>query len=287
MQLGLSSYSLSNEMKKGEMTIKDAIKWIADNGGQHIEVVDYGLDLIAQNHWPDEIKALTTELGIAVSNYAISANIADKSELEIKQEIDRIKLHIDIAHRMGAKLLRHDVAFRPIEQSTLKQYMSDLSLNVEVCQEIADYAAQYGIVTSIENHGYFIQGSDRVTTLIDKVNRSNFKLTLDIGNFMCSDENSVDAVRKTLPYASIIHLKDFYYRPSYHNPGEGWFPTANGNYLRGAILGHGDINLQEIIRMIKQSGYDGYFSVEFEGLEECKWASRVSMDNAFRIWNEN
>lgn len=287
MQLGLSSYSLSKEMKKGQMTIKDAIKWIADNGGQHVEIVDYGLDLVAQPHLPEEIKKTATELGLAVSNYAIGANIADKSDQEIKDEVDRIKLHIDIAHRMGAKLLRHDVSFRPIEQSSLQQYMNDLEQNVEVCQEIADYAAQYGIVTSIENHGYFIQGSERVTTLIDKVNRNNFKLTLDIGNFMCVDENSLDAVRRTLPYASIIHLKDFYYRPSHRNPGEGWFPTAKGNYLRGAILGHGDIALPEIMREIKQSGYNGYISIEFEGWEECQWASRISMSNALRMWNES
>lgn len=42
----------------------------------------------------------------------------------------------------------------------------------------------------------------------------------------------------------------------------------------------------EIIKVIKHSGFDGYISVEFEGMEECKKASKLSMDNVIRMWNE-
>lgn len=85
----------------------------------------------------------------------------------------------------------------------------------------------------------------------------------------------------------MVHIKDFYYRPA-SSPylGEGWFQTASGNYLRGAISGHGDINLYDIIHVIKQSGYDGYISIEFEGMEECKQATKISLNNVQNIWNE-
>jgi inosose dehydratase len=154
------------------------------------------------------------------------------------------------------------------------------------CAAIADYAAHYGITTSVENHGFYIQNSDRVQRLIHAVNRPNFKTTLDVGNFLCVDEDPVAAVKRNLPYASIVHLKDFNTRPSYRNPGEGWMQTLSGNYIRGAIVGQGDIDMWEIIRFIKNSGYDGYISIEFEGMEDCKTGARIGMDNALRIWNE-
>lgn len=57
---------------------------------------------------------------------------------------------------------------------------------------------------------------------------------------------------KNVPYAATVHFKDFYIRPYYENPGEGeWFRTVHNNYIRGAIVGHGDINIREIIKLVK------------------------------------
>jgi inosose dehydratase len=200
------------------------------------------------------------------------------------QEIERVKKHVDIANELGVKTMRHDVAFRPKEECTERQYEEDFEKLVNAVRLVADYAAQYGITTSIENHGFYIQSSDRVQRLINAVDRPNYKTTLDIGNFMCVDEDSVAAVKKNLPYASIVHLKDFYLRPGYKNPGEGWFQTLSGNYLRGAIVGQGDIDMPEVIRLVKASGYDGYISIEFEGMEDCRKGSRIGIENAKRLW---
>jgi sugar phosphate isomerase/epimerase len=85
----------------------------------------------------------------------------------------------------------------------------------------------------------------------------------------------------------LIHLKDFYFRPYDQPPGGGdWFRTAHGNYLRGAIVGHGDIDIRRIVKLVKASGYDGYITVEFEGMEDCKLGSKIGMDNLRRLWEE-
>lgn len=56
--------------------------------------------------------------------------------------------------------------------------------------------------------------------------------------------------------------------------------------MRGAIVGQGDIPIREVLQIIKNSGYDGYLSIEFEGMEECRLGTRLGLDNAKRIWNE-
>jgi sugar phosphate isomerase/epimerase len=131
-----------------------------------------------------------------------------------------------------------------------------------------------------------LQASDRVQALIHDVDRANFRTTMDIGNFMCADENSVVAVTKNISYASMVHIKDFYIRSSDQDPGEGWFPTAHGHHLRGAIIGNGDIDMRNVLRAVKQSGYDGFLSVEFEGIEECKQGTRIGLNNLRKLWNE-
>jgi inosose dehydratase len=287
MKVGLSTYSLQQALDRKELTVPDAIRWIADQGGEHVEIVPMGFSLIDNPELIDEIKAVAKEVGIDISNYAIGANFAVQEDAEaLEQEIQNVMRHVDVAAALGVKLMRHDVAFRPAPEGTVAQFEVDLPVLVKACQRIADYAAGFGITTSVENHGYYVQSSERIQRLLHETARSNFKTTLDVGNFLCVDEDPVSAVKNNIPYASIVHAKDFYWRPSYRNPGEGWFQTSHGNYLRGAIVGQGDIDMPEVFRVLKQSGYDGYISVEFEGMEDCKTASRIAMDNVRRLWEE-
>lgn len=289
MKLGVSTYSLLSAINSGEMTVLDVIQWIADNGGEHMEIVPYGFTLVDNPELADAVVEKAKEVGIELSNYSMPANFVQETEEEFEAEVERVKQHVDLCHRMGIKHMRHDVtAFTlPPEKITIEWFEKNLHLMVEGSRRIADYAAQFGITTTIENHGQCVQHSDRVQRVLLEVNRPNFKTTLDIGNFLCVDEDPIVGVKKNLPYASLIHFKDFYIRPYYENPGGGkWFTTANGNYLRGAIVGQGDINIRQIVKLIKDSGYDGYITLEFEGMEECREATKIGLENIRRFWEE-
>lgn len=287
MKIGLSSYSLFGAMNSGEMTILDAIEFVKEQGGEHIEIVpNLGFDLHENPELIDQIVAKAKEVDLEISNYLIGADFLTEDEDKFNAEIERVKKEVDIANQLGVKFMRHDVASRPIPECTIKNFEADLPRIVDACQQIADYAAQYGITTSLENHGFYVQASDRVQAVINHVDRPNFKTTLDIGNFMCADEESVAATKKNISFASVVHFKDFYYRPASENPGQGWMQTIAGNHIRGAIVGNGDINMKDVVKVVKDSGFDGYLSVEFEGMEECKQASKIGMDNLRRLWNE-
>ncbi|MCM3781364.1 sugar phosphate isomerase/epimerase [Neobacillus mesonae] len=289
MKLGLSTYSLLNALNAGEMTVLDIIDWIAENGGDHMELVPYGYTVVDNYELSDAIRMRALSAGIELSNYSMPANFVQETDEAFDEEIERVKKHVDVVHRMGIRHMRHDVtAFTlPKEKTTIAWFEENLPLMVRGSQMIADYAAQFGITTTIENHGFCVQASDRVQRVLQAVDRPNFKTTLDVGNFMCVDEDPIIGVMNNLPHASLIHFKDFYFRPFDEHPGEGkWFTTTNGNFLRGAIVGHGDIPIRKIVKLIKSSGYDGNITIEFEGMEECREASKIAMNNMRRLWNE-
>lgn len=286
MKTGLSSYSLSRAISAGEMDILTAIQWIAENGGQHVEIVPAGFTLTENDTLVKAIVAKAAAAGIAISSYTIGASFINKTDADHEQEIERVKKEVDIAAALGVKLMRHDAASRPIPETSLERFEADLPKVTAACRSVADYASQYGITTSVENHGYHFQGSERVQRLVLAVGRDNFRTTVDIGNFLCADEDPSVAVRNNIKYASMIHLKDFYRRAPEQNPGEGWFKSRAGYNLRGAIVGHGDINLPAILQVIKDSGYDGFLSIEFEGMEDCRLGSRIGMQNTLRFLNE-
>jgi len=284
MKIGISSYSLQQAIRSGEMDIFGVIDWIADNGGEHVEIVPIGFDLIEDASLAGKIAAKAAERGIDVSNYAIGAQFLQPSDEAYENEIARVMRHVDVAHKLGVTRMRHDVASRPFAEGTDEQFASDLPRLAEACRRIADYAAPFGITTSVENHGYYIQRSDRVRELVKAVDRPNFRTTIDVGNFLCADDSPVEAVRGNLPYASMVHVKDFYVRPAQRDYlGAGWFRSGGGNFLRGAIVGEGDIDMPEVIRAIKESGYDGYISIEFEGVEACRGAVISALANLRKL----
>lgn len=289
MKIGLSTYSLIKKMRQGEMDVLDVLQWVADNGGEQVELVPYEFTVVDNYELATQIKDKAAELQLELSAYSIPANFIHDSEEAFLEEIERLKKHVDVVHHMGIKIMRHDVTLFtvPKEYTTIHYFVEHFEEMVRGCQLIADYAKQFGITTTIENHGFNVQTSDRVQQLIHGVNRDNFKTTLDIGNFLCIDEPPLVGVKKNIPYAATVHFKDFYIRPYYENPGDGeWFRTVHDNYIRGAIVGHGDINIREIIKIVKSSGYDGFLTVEFEGMEDCAVGSKIGMNNLRRLWEE-
>ena len=119
---------------------------------------------------------------------------------------------------------------------------------------------------------------------MNAVGHPNFGTLIDMGNFYCADEDAGKAVGRLARYAFHAHAKDFHIKPgtAFH-PGEGWFMSRGGNFLRGAIIGHGDVPLLQALRALKRSGYDGVLSIEFEGMEDVLNALRIGVANLRRL----
>lgn len=288
MKLGISSYSLHGLIESGELDVFGAIRWIAGQGAAHVEIVPLAgmREHMKEERFVERIRQTAADSGLAISNYAVGGNFAGKDDAALDAEIARVKAQVDIAHALGAKLMRHDVAKRPAGECSIDRFEADLPAIVQASRDIADYAAGFGITTSLENHGNFVQSSDRVLRVLQSVGRPNFKTTVDVGNFMVADDDPHIAVAKLMPHASMVHVKDFYSRKRCSHPGEGWFSTVGGNYLRAAIAGCGSLDMHHILRTIKSSGYDGYISIEFEGMEPAQTGARIAFDNVRRIWEE-
>lgn len=282
-QIGLSTYSFHRALQDGVMKLFDVIDCVAQLGGEHVEIVPVGF-AIGGLEEAAAIRAHAEAHGLAVSNYAIGANFRQADQASFEREVERVKREVEIARALGAARMRHDAAWAPPAEATIRHFESVLPQLAEGCARVADFAAELGVTTSVENHGYLVQASDRVQKLLFTVDRPNFRTTLDVGNFLCADEDPVGAVRKNIPYASMVHLKDFYKRQPAPYLQEGFFPSTAGHLLRGAVLGYGDLDLPAIVRELKAAGYDGFLSVEFEGQEDEKWASRVGLHTARMLW---
>lgn len=299
MKLGLSAYAVNSEIQKGHMTLATAIDWIAKQGAECVELVPFAYSFVKDNGGINfdaikEAKRAAKDAGIALVNYSVLADLCHVDDTAFEAEIARVKKHVDIAAELGLPRMRHDISSfrRARDENGIVFFEQLFPRMVEAASCIAEHAKTRGVTTMLENHDFFVNGCDRCERLVRAVNRPNYRMLLDTGNIACVDEDPAVAAMKLAPLAEMIHLKDFYIRK--RDPGDAttfdcaghWFQSSAGRYLRGAILAQGDLDIWEILGTIKKSGYDGNIAIEFEGLEDCLYASRVSLDNARRIWNE-
>lgn len=294
MKIGLTSYSLYQDMRKGKKTLADAMRFAKENGAEHLELVPICFSFYDEETGRfddaliEEVRALSQELALPLSNYAVSANLMGEDRDARHAEVERIKRQIDVAHRLGIPMVRHDLASSgsPSGENSERAFEHFLPFAVESARALADYAGERGISTLLEDHGMFVNGSDRVLRVIDEVDRPNYGLLLDTGNFRCVDEDTLVAVKNCLAAAKMVHLKDFFVRKNETLHGldqvcSAWFPSASGEYrLRGSILGQGDLDVWNSLKLIRDAGYDGYVSIEFEGMEDCEKGCIIGMRTA-------
>jgi len=288
MKIGVSSYCYERLTKAGEMSMKDTISKAKEQGFDVIEMLDIwrqAPDCDAPEALAAELRKEAGRVGIELSAYTVAADFLRGSGGDTAKEVARIRTAVDLAAILGVPCMRHDASYGfPADYAGTKGFDSVLPRLRDACREITEYAAERGVKTMVENHGRFCQDSRRVEKLVVAVDHPNFGVLIDIGNFVCVDEDNAIAVGRLAPYAFHCHVKDFHLKPGTDVfPGTGWNVSRGGNYWRGSIIGHGNVPLPSCIRALKQSGYQGVLAIEFEGMEDPLTGITLGQENLRRL----
>lgn len=271
MKFSVSSYSYCRLINSGEKTLAECIQLAKDTGFDGIEFINFEpTDGMSMLEYAAFLRSECERVGIEPVAYTVGADFINGSDGDLEKEIERLKGEVDVANALGVKLMRHDSS-RGFDNADrgYKGFDDALPRIVEGIRAVTEYAKSFGIKTMTENHGFFCQESQRVEKIVNTVANDNFGLLVDMGNFMCADENPIEAVGRLAPYAFHVHAKDFH-KKSGNAPFfcDGFFKTRGGTYLRGAIIGHGDVPVYQCLATLISNGYDGYVTVEFEGIED-------------------
>ena len=286
MKVSVSSYSFMQYVWAGKMTQFESVAKAKELGFDAIEFVeiDGGEDYALQVENAKKIRAEADRLGIEINAYAVGACLCRGNAEAEAAEVERLKRQLDIAHILGAKVMRHDVCGWLEKKGVMRSFDSMLPTIVANARQVADYGATLGIMTCTGNHGHISQDSGRMGRLFNAMAHDNYGLLVDMGNFICVDENPITAVSRVAPYAIHVHIKDMLVRDE---PGEFIrSSTRGGRYFGGAVVGEGDIPVKQCLRILKQAGYDDYVSLEYEGMEDCMSAIARGLKNIRKYLSE-
>jgi len=260
MRIGSSSYSFKRFDYGRQEEIKTTLEEIiplANNYGLD------GLELLAvqfeseSNEYIAKLKRLAVENSIDIYALSVHNNFVNPDKEKRESEVEKVKGWILVASKIGAPTMRlfggrwgTVESFIELMAKNGKEpplpgysYEQGIDWDIECLKECVEFAKEYGILLAIENHWGLTYSVKGVLDIINGVNSDWLKVCLDCGNFR---ENTYEQIEELIPYTALVHAKTYW--------GGGIFYDfeINPDYVR-------------IVKMLKQAGYKGYLSIEFEG----------------------
>ena len=283
MKTCISTYSYSKAIKKGEMTQYDCIDYNKKLGVDGLEIVILDGDVPEDHTFASYVKLLcdhAREVGLEVPILTMASDLYLRPEADFEM----LKGYIDVAAENNIPLMRHDITFRFRGDEDVKSPYVITEKIAPIVRELAEYAESKGVKTCSENHGRVMQDSDRIEQFIAAVGHKNYGFLCDMSNFGGADEKSEVAVSRLIQHVCFVHGKDCFIKSGMqYNPGRLWGRTRGGNYRRPTIFGHGDVPCFQILSALKEYGYDGWISLEYEGWEDNLMALEIGTENLKRM----
>ena len=155
-------------MKESNKSMNQVIDWIAD----HAE----GVEFVNFEREPDpqakrKVRALrkrAEDRGLGIAGYCCGADLLTADDAEQQRRVDVLKRHVELAAEWGAATMRHDVTGGfPDDWSGRRTINDAIRRVVPAIREVCDFAQSHGLKTSLENHGFYLQASQRVAKLIE------------------------------------------------------------------------------------------------------------------------
>ena len=275
MNVAVSMWSLVSYAQAGRIDTLGFVRYAAELGVQGVELLDV--------FWQDqerELSQVRTELqrvGIEVSAYAIGNDLVEPDTAERGRQVQSIRDGVDVARELGTSRLR---VFSGNEKPDVQTEDGHRWI-IDGLGEGAAYAAERGVTLVLENHGLFAGRADQVRRVIEEVGSPALRANLDTGNFLLVNQDPVAAVRELAPWAAYVHLKDFRKVRDGEQVQESYAGRDGSRYV-GTVIGAGEVDLRGVLGALRETGYDGWLSIEYEGTGDAKEELAESV-NATRL----
>lgn len=277
MKLSITIVSFGRYFGQGKIDIKGFINYCGNLG---IEGVDLGY------YWKneEEIKKVPRwlkENNLNLGCYIVSNDFALPNEKDRQKEVEKVKRSIDIAVKLRAGIVRvfGGNIKEGITYDTAKEWI------IDSLRQVASYAAERNVILALENHGQLCAKSSQIIDILNSVDSLSLRVNIDIANFLCVDEDPLEAITKLSPYMIYAHVKDVKEVNEKYKDRDVIISSGGKRYI-GSIAGEGIIDIGGVFKKIKEANYNGYLSLEYEAEEDSGIGVKRSIANIKKILKE-
>jgi sugar phosphate isomerase/epimerase len=245
--------------------VEKVIQYCIENGYKGLELKDDN-SFIPLNSTEEERKKVAEAFArekIIFTDIATGVNIRGISEEEAANALEAIKLRIDFAADLNAKGVRVMFGNFCRRYDTPREELNHERI-VDFTKKACDYAKAYGKEIWIETHNEFGTGR-ALRNLLDSVSRENCGVIWDIMHPLEDGETPKETLKYLGAACKHIHVKDGI-------P----FEDKNEHDWKYTSLGKGVVPIKDIVNLLLQNGFKGFFSLEWE----TKWRTELQVPGA-------
>ena len=253
MKLSLAAYSFRSYLtdfrrggsaKPGAMTLESFVELCAQYPLDGVELTSYYVPEPLPDGYLRQLRRRAFLLGLTVSGTAIGNTFTHPPGAKRDEQMAYTKRWIDRAAELGAPTIR--IFAGDVQKGTTEAQARQWC--VEAIGEACAYAGTRGVILALENHGGIVATADQLLSIVKEVNSDWFGVNWDSGNFESADAYAELAA--IAPYAVTSQIK------------------ANIGSPKGPVAA----DWSRVIGILRDAGYRGWVSLEYEEEEDAKTA---------------
>jgi sugar phosphate isomerase/epimerase len=238
--LGCPSWSLAKVLEEGERLGYAAVELRGIEGDMNLTERPElkGAALL-------ETKRRFADRGLVISDLGASSRMHEADATVRAAQLDEGRRFIDLAHELGVPYVRvfgDKLVAGEAREKTIERV-------VEGLRALGEHAKGSGASVLIESHGDFTRSAD-LEAILTAVNLPTVALLWDAHHTVVfGKEAPAETWRALSSFVRHTHLKDS--RPE-------------GDAVRYVLTGEGDVPVRDIVRVLVEGGYQGYYCFEWE-----------------------
>lgn len=265
--IGVSTYSFWGFRRDDFRSIEKCLELAADMGFDGVEILHRQME-DESNDALQRIKQRAFTLGLDLMGFSTHQGFVSPDPDTRQRNIDLTIAQIELAYRMGIPTMRINtgrwgttksfdelMANKGIEPA-LEGYTDEEGFKwvIDSIEKTIPKAEECGVTLGLENHWGLGRTAAGVARIVEAIDSPWLQVTLDTGNFL---ENPYPKLAQLAPRTVLLQTK------TYHGGGT-WYTL--------------DLDYARIAGIMRDAGFRGYVSLEFEGKEDPLTAIPKSLE---------
>ncbi len=245
LKLSLAAYSFRDSLAprtgKPTMDLFQFVELAADLALDGVELTSYYFPPDVDADYLHRLKQRAFTLGLDVSGTSVGNNFCVAPGPERDKQLALVRTWVDRAAELDAPVIR--IFAGTVPRGETEEVA--VARAIEGIKESLPYAAEKGVTLALENHGGITATPGQLLKLVQAIDRPNFGINLDTGNFHGED-----------PYADLAQLA----------------PYAVNVQVKTEVSAKGkakeEADLSRVVGLLRDARYSGYVVLEYEAQED-------------------
>lgn len=247
--IGIDEWCYHNSLLLGKITIEKLMERARELGASGVGIDYFMLPKRLKDNFERTKELLTKNSLELVFGFGIPFAMPDFAFTLMKSHKTKM---FELAHQFNSRIIRVMGGIIIPTQITKPIHLV-LSKNKEIkhvakrLKNFVEDAEMEGFIVAIENHTDY--NAKETIEILERVNSDSLKVLFDTGNAVYFNDDPIESARLLAPHSVYTHIKDM---------------KKYGPLWMSCPLGEGDIDVKEIIKILKENNYTGLYSIEID-----------------------